>query len=115
MAGLTAALRRRPPGAASGEAAINNNHLLVVIHAQASRPRNLPAALCSRRLTLANGLIRRGFSLEGRSVVFLLSLATLPRSSRFHFNSGGNSMNSIVYIVGLVVIIGAILAFLGLR
>ena len=46
---------------------------------------------------------------------FLLSLATLPHSPRFHFNSGGNSMNSIVYIVGLVVIIGAILAFLGLR
>ena len=35
--------------------------------------------------------------------------------SRFHFNCGGNPVNSIIYIVGLVVVIGAVLAFLGLR
>jgi hypothetical protein len=48
-------------------------------------------------------------------MIFLRSLATLPDISRFYSTLGGNSMNSIVYIVGLVVIIGAILAFLGLR
>jgi hypothetical protein len=78
-------------------------------------PATPPAALCSRRLTLANGLIHRGLASKGERWFFLLSLATLPHSPRFHFNFGGNSMNSIVYIVGLVVIIGAILAFFGLR
>jgi small-conductance mechanosensitive channel len=112
VAGLTAALRRRPPGAASGEAAINNNHLLVVIHAQASRPRNLLATLCFQRLIL---LLAAGLASKVDRWFSLLSQATLSHSPRFHFNTGANSMNSIVYIVGLVVIIGAILAFLGLR
>ena len=33
----------------------------------------------------------------------------------FPLRSGGKTMNSIIYIVGLVVVIGAVLAFLGLR
>ena len=48
-------------------------------------------------------------------MVFPAESGNPPHSPRFHFNFGGNSMNSIVYIVGLVVIIGAILAFFGLR
>jgi len=63
----------------------------------------------------AFGCHREQIVLNSASAFFPLSVATLPHSPRFHFNSGGNSMNSIVYIVGLVVIIGAILAFLGLR
>ena len=72
-------------------------------------------AALRRRHALPSRANRADPATLGRPRFFLLSLATLPHFSRFHFNSGGNSMNSIVYIVGLVVIIGAILAFLGLR
>jgi hypothetical protein len=41
---------------------------------------------------------------------------TFPNVRRFPFGvQKENPMNTIVYIVGLVVIIGAVLAFLGLR
>jgi hypothetical protein len=73
------------------------------------------AALCWRNKELRTSSVGLGDD-------FLRSLATLPDIPRFRsalkeipFSSEGNPMNSIVYIVGLVVIIGAILAFLGLR
>jgi hypothetical protein len=41
--------------------------------------------------------------------------ATIPRPARYAAATGGFDMNSIVYIVGAVVIVIAILSFLGLR
>jgi hypothetical protein len=41
--------------------------------------------------------------------------ATNPREVRYAAATGGLDMNSIVYIVGAVVIVIAILSFLGLR
>jgi hypothetical protein len=45
------------------------------------------------------------------------SLQRIAAGTRFDFSTTrkGNLMNSIVYIVGAIVIIGAVLSFLGLR
>jgi hypothetical protein len=48
-------------------------------------------------------------------VVFPIESGNPLSLSPFPFQHRSKFMNSIVYIVGLVVIIGAILAFLGLR
>jgi hypothetical protein len=54
-------------------------------------------------------------TVEGK---FLVSFRVSQPAFTFpvvNYNRGGKLMNSIIYIVGLVVVIGAVLAFLGLR
>jgi hypothetical protein len=57
-------------------------------------------------------------STPGREQWIVVRTGTQPSGSRFDLlnpSERGNPMNSIVYIVGLVVIVIAILSFFGLR
>jgi hypothetical protein len=40
---------------------------------------------------------------------------TFPRCQSFLTRSGGNVMHSIIYIIGLIVVVLAVLSFFGLR